>query len=676
MRSAIRYAASLGSRSMGRDDRPRDVERRRALALAMGTWLLGAAWAAPAWSDDVVVMEVDARQAPRRIFHTRLAIPVSSGPLTLYYPKWIPGEHGPAGPVNDLTGLKITAAGGANIPWRRDLGDMYAFRCDVPAGVQQVDVELDYVAPGGEGFGASASSTARLAVVDWHLMLLYPKGKPVAQQKFVARLKYPPTWEFGGALPVARQSPAAVEFEPVSLERLIDTPILIGAHFRSLDLSPDQQPPHRLDIVADSARALEIGPERLEQYRRLVAETGALLDGARHYERYHFLLTLSDHVGHFGLEHHECSDNRAPERYLIDDDHLRLGDDLLPHEIFHSWNGKHRRPADLTAPDYQKTLRTDLLWVYEGLTMYYGEVLAARSGLFTPENYRDHLASIVVQLQAPGRTWRPLRDTADAAQVLFNASSRWRGWRRDVDFYEEGELIWLEADVIIRQQSGGARSLDDFCRLFCGGPSRPRSVVTYTYDDVIGTLHAVQPYDWDTFFQRRLNATEPQPPLAGIEQAGWVVTLTSEPNPLMRATDAVRERNDFRASLGFVLDSNGAVTDCLPESPAYQAGLAAGMKIIAVNGRKWNRQRLDDALKAAKEEEEPRGSAGRDAPGLAERPGAIELLIESDEFYQTLRVEYRGGPRWPHLKRDPTRPDLLSQIIAPLSGDNPGADAR
>lgn len=612
----------------------------------------------------VVTLDVDAREAPRRIFHARLVIPAQPGPLTLLYPKWIPGEHGPTGPINDLAGLRIAAGGGA-LSWRRDLNDMYSIHCDVPAGADRVEVELDYLSPGGSGFSSSGSSTARLAVIDWHLMLLYPSGTPADELIYAARVRLPTGWQVGGALdrrpaggPARGADDSAeggsegawIAFEPVSLTTLIDAPMVAGRHYRRVALTPQQPPAHFLDMIADSEAALAIREEQVERLRRLTAEAGALC-GVRHYQRYHFLLTLSEHVGHFGLEHHECSDNRVPERYLIDDDHVKLGDDLLAHELFHSWCGKHRRPADLTAPDYQQALRTDLLWVYEGLTTYYGSVLAARCGLFTPENYRDHLASVAAELAAPGRTWRPLRDTADAAQALYNAGTAWRGWRRDVDFYEEAELIWLEADVLIRTRSGGQKSLDDFCRAFLGGPPQPRRVRTYTYDDVLAAMNEVQSHDWKGYFSARLSSTGPQPPLAGVEGAGWRVAFRAEPNDRMAGRAALRERTDARFSLGFWLDKDGVVGDCLPESPAYRAGIGPGMKLVAVNGRRWSAKVLDEALRSAQ--------ASR---------AEMELLIENADYFSTHRVAYFEGPRFPHLERDESKPDLLADIIRPLAG--------
>ena len=464
-----------------------------------------------------VKLDVDATDVARKVLHARLQIPAQPGTLTLVYPKWLPGDHAPTGPITDLVGLKMSAAG-KTVEWRRDAVDMYALVVELPAGASTLDVALDYLSPpGADGSASGASATAQLADISWSDALLYPKGVKASEIQYAATLRLPEGWQFGTALVPANQTGNLIQFEPVSLETLVDSPVVAGAHFRTLDLTPGGQLPHFLHIVADSAAALEMKPEDGRHFSHLVAETGALF-GARHYRAYHFLLTLSDHVAHFGLEHHESSDNRQCEKYLIDADLLKLRAALLPHEMVHSWNGKYRRPTGLATPDFQQPMRGELLWVYEGLTDYLGDVLAARCGLWTDEDFRQSLALEAARLdRQPGRTWRPLVDTTVAAQLLYDARKEGSAWRRSVDFYEEGVLIWLEADVLIRQQSQGRRSLDDFCRRFCGGPSGPPRVVPYTLDDVLAALNEVSPRDWRQFFQARVYDIDLRAPLGGVE---------------------------------------------------------------------------------------------------------------------------------------------------------------
>ena len=600
-----------------------------------------------------IALSVDLREAPRRIFHARMMIPATPGPLTLLYPEWIPGEHGPTGPITNLTGLKFTAAG-KPVAWRRDDVNMFAFHCQVPEGASAVEVELDYVSPSDkenrEGRGPAA--TGQLAVLNWNFVLLYPQGKSTDDLTYRATLRLPEGWKFGTALPVAKQSAESIEFAPASLTTLVDSPVIAGIHYRRVPLPVAGLPSHEIDLAGESEAAVEMSPGLRQEYTQLVAESTALF-GAIHYSDYHFLLALSDHVRSSGLEHHESSDNRLPERALLDDAPRKLGAGLLPHEFVHSWNGKYRRPRSLTTPDFHQPMHGELLWVYEGLTSYLGDILAPRSGLLTPQEFRENIARIAASLDhRPGRTWRPLADTAIAAQILYSAPDEWSSWRRGTDFYEESVLIWLEADTLIRQQTQGRRSLDDFCRLFHGGRSGPPEVKTYTFEDVVATLNEVAPYDWRAFFTARLNSTAPGAPLAGLEGSGWRLVYNEKPNEFIAAVEKERKITDFSFSLGLRLrrengrPDDGTLLDVIPGMPAAQAGLAPAMKLLAVNGRKWSPEVLNEALAAAK---------SRRAP--------IELLVDNMGVLRTYSVNYIGGERYPHLERVPARPDLLSEII-------------
>jgi predicted metalloprotease with PDZ domain len=596
-----------------------------------------------------IALHVDVTDAPRKLLHAHLELPVRPGPLTLYYPKWIPGEHGPTGPVTNLAGLRMKAAG-KPVAWRRDAADMFALECDVPKGASTLEVDLDFLASSAtEGFSSAASTTAELADVSWNQLLLYPKGARPDELVYAARLKLPAGWSFGTALPVRARTGDVVEFQPVPLTTLIDSPVVSGAHFRAIPLDAGPGPRHVLELVADSDAALAAPPELVTAFGALVGETGALF-GARHYGSYHFLYTLSDHVASFGLEHHESSDNRAPERTLVDETRRKWWASLLPHEMVHSWNGKYRRPAGLATPDYQTPMRGDLLWVYEGLTEYLGLVLSARAGLYGEADLREDLAGTAAFLDTEaGRTWRPLSDTAVAAQLLYEAPSEWGRWRRSVDFYDEGALIWLEADVIVRKASNGRRSLDDFCRRFFGGESGPPKVVPYSLDDVVAALERVAHYDWKAFFASRLESTSAHAPLGGITGSGWRLVYDATPSEAEKASDRLRRRIDLTHSLGVSLRDDGTVGDVLRGSPADQAGLGPGMRVVAVDGRRFSADVVGDALVAGKTRKEP-----------------LELLVENGELFRTLRVDWHGGPRHPHLERDASVPDLLGAILKPL----------
>jgi predicted metalloprotease with PDZ domain len=602
-----------------------------------------------------ITLAVDASEAPRKIFHARLTIPATPGTLTLYYPKWIPGEHAPDGPIVDVAGLKFTANGQA-LNWRRDLQDMFTIHVEVPAGVSSVQASLDYLSPAADrGFSGAASATARMTVVSFNQVLLYPKSWPADQITYTASLRLPPGWKFGTALPIANQSGDELQFKPVSLYTLVDSPVIAGEYLKVVPLSPaGEYPPQEMDVAADSAAALDPPAEVWQQYRNLATQAYALF-GARHYRDYHFLYSLSDHVAHFGLEHHESDDSRVGERGLVDADERKLDAGLLPHEYVHSWNGKYRRPADLTTPDYQKPMITTMLWVYEGLTSYLGDVLTARSGLWTAQDYRDSLAMIGAELDhRPGRTWRDLQDTNDAAQLLYFSSEAWDSWRRSTDFYDEGVLDWLWADVIIRQQTHNQKSLNDFCRLFYAGstpqPNQAPMVKPYTFDELANALNQIAPYDWRGFWHERLTTHAAHAPLGGIEGSGWRVVYTDTPSEMSRLQEQARKTINAEYAVGLLLrGEDGTIIDTVHGGLAANAGIGPGMKVIAVNGRKFAPEVWHDALKATKT-----------------ASGPLQLLVENTDYFTTYSLNYHGGEMYPHLVRENNQPDLLSDIVQAL----------
>ena len=515
-----------------------------------------------------------------------------------------------------------------------------------------MEASLDYLNPvDGNGFSAGPSATSQVSILEWNDVLLYPAGVKSDDLTYVARLKLPAGWKFGTSLPDAHAQGDAIQFGPVSLTTLVDSPVLAGAYFRSIPLATDVQPPHHLDLAGDSAASVDIPADELEAYNRLVREAGALF-GARHYDHYDFLLSLSDHFFPNGLEHHQSSDNRAPERMLLDADLRESFADLLPHEFTHSWNGKFRRPAGLATPDFGVPMKGDLLWVYEGLTQYIGELLSARAGVRSVEAYREALAATAAYLDhQAGRNWRPLQDTATAAQTLYLITGKgWFSYRRSVDFYDESWLIWLEADTVIRKQTGGKKSLDDFCRSFHGAPSTGPKLVTYTFDDVVAAMNAVTPYDWRKFFRDRLDYIGPHAPLGGIEGGGWKLIYNETPNDHIQAEDHIGGEITMEYSLGMNLGRDGAVLDVVPEMPAAESGLAPGMKLQTINGKAWSPEALHDAVRATK------GSAA-----------SIEFVADNDGFSKAYRVNYRGGERCPHLVRIDGQPDVLSEILKSLT---------
>jgi predicted metalloprotease with PDZ domain len=599
---------------------------------------------------------VDASQAPQKILHSHMEIPVSGGPLTLYYPEWIPGEHMPDGPIIEVAGMKFSG-GGKTIAWRRDLVEMFSIHLDVPAGVTTLVADFDFLLSGpASGFSAGASATASLDVLSWNQVLMYPKGLPAKDIMFTASLRLPADWKFGTALPIAKQDGATTEFAAVPLTTLVDSPVISGRYYRAIQLTPGQNPSHEIDIAADSAAALAMTPETQLQLHNLVTEAYALF-GARHYRDYHFLLTLSDDVAHFGLEHHESSDDRTAERSLIDEAERIEFASLLPHEYVHSWNGKYRRPAGLATPDYQVPMKDDLLWVYEGLTEYLGEVLTARSGLQTPEQWREDFAGLVAQYEnRPGRDWRPLQDTADAAPFLYDATNDWSNWRRGTDFYEEGELLWLDVDETLRAITKDKKSIEDFCRAFHGGGNGQPELKTYTFEDVVATLNSVAPYDWAGFLRSRLDGVATKTPNEAIEKSGWKLVYNEQPNTVLEIQEELARHAGFSLTVGFSASDEGTVADVTHGGPAYNAGIGPGMKIVAVNGAQFSPDVMRDAIAAAKNTTAP-----------------IQLIVANGAQFRTFSVDYHGGLRYPHIERDDSRPDYLGEITHALVKDTAAA---
>jgi len=589
-------------------------------------------------SAQAIKLSVDATQAARNILHTKFTIPVRPGPLTLFYPKWIPGEHSPTGPINDLVGLKLSA-NGKPIAWQRDQVEMFAFHCEVPQGVNELDVSFDDVSQ------PETTASAKLARIKWNRLLLYPRELNSDAIQVRASVLLPAGWKFASALPVLSENKDGFQFKEVSLTELVDSPAIIGENFRRFALTSTGIM-HEIDAVADTPAALEMKPETLTGLKNLVQEAYALF-GARHYRSYKFLVSFSDHGGSEGLEHHESSEDGVGEKALVDELELIDFADLMGHEYAHSWNGKYRRPAGLTTPDFEQPMKGDLLWVYEGLTEYLGRVLPARSGLWTADDFHEAMAAVAAEFETQsGRQWRPLVDTAVAVQFTYPSPRAWMNYRRRVDYYDEGSLVWLDADVLIRQRSNGKLSLNDFCRRFHGGSDTAPLVKTYTFDDVVNTLNEVIPYDWRSFLTERIYQVAPHAPLAGITSGGWKLVYTDKPNTLVRLGDHARKSVDLMYSIGAMFKEDGGVMDVNPNLEAAKAGLAPGMKIITVNGRPWSTDVLHEAIAAAKSSTTP-----------------IELVVENGSFTGAYKLNYHGGERYPHLERDPTKPDLLGEVI-------------
>lgn len=599
-----------------------------------------------------LALDVDLKDPGQRIFRVHETIPVNADTLDLYYPKWIPGEHAPSGTLDSVTGLVIKANDGQRVEWRRDLQDMFTLHLTLPAGTKTLQIDFELLSAGSGGdFGQSISVTNRIEDLEWNQVVFYPAGYAARNIAVKASIKLPEDWGYATALRVESADHDAITFVPVSLEQLVDSPLISGLNFRRLDLAPGAPVPVHLDLVTDDPGQLKVSEVQLQAHRNLISEAAALF-GAIHYEHYDFLFTLSEHTGHFGLEHSQSSDDRLYAKFFVDGDTYLAGGSLLPHEYVHSWNGKFRRPAGLATPHYNTPMLGDLLWVYEGLTEYYGDVLTARSGIWTADQYRDYLASIAASLDhRSGRSWRNLQDTADAAQLLYYSPADWASQRRSVDYYDEGELIWLEADAKIRELSAGRRSLDDFAHAFFGTDNGSFVVKPYQFDDVVKSLNRVQPYDWARFLRGRLDTHETPAPFGGITHSGWSVTYTDQPSEYFKARSKTNKILELAYSLGLTLslapEDNGHVIDVLWGSPAFTAGFTPRMTLLAVNGVKFDPDLIDEAIRNAQHDKKP-----------------IEFLVQNLDTYSTLKIDYVGGPQYPHLTRIDGTPDRMADIIA------------
>jgi len=590
--------------------------------------------------------------APRKLYHSDSEIPVTAGPLTLITPQWIPGNHRPTGPVSDIVGVVFTA-NGKPLPWRRDNVNMYEFHLDIPPGVTMLHAHLDCI--------VTTRVSHKLAVLEWERLMIYPADKPVRDIPIQPSLIVPAGWGVGTALTPISGGPwpvpaagSTTKFAATSVEQLEDSPVISGQYFHEFPLAPDITPKHYIDVVSDFPDDSNLSPQLLDKISNLVREASAAY-ASHHYHEYHFLLTLSDVAGGEGLEHGQSSDNGVGENGFSDRAQELTNADLLSHEFTHSWNGKYRRPSELYQPDFATPQWGRLLWVYEGMTQYLGNVLAARSGLKTQAQYRDLLAMSAASLEyRPGRDWRDTEDTAVAASVLRGGNPAWFNYRRGQDYYQEGELVWLDADTLIRQKTNNQKSLTDFLHIFLGkGGNTGPLIVPYTFEELCADLNQVLPYDWAKFFHDRIYTIDPQADFDGIERGGYKVVFTDQPNPSARMFTHMEGRRyggvDCWYSIGLRIGRDGQIADVLWNGPADKAGISPGEKIIAINGRIFSPDVLKDAIHDSKTSTEP-----------------IHVILQADDYVVHADIDYHGGERYPSLQRVEGTPDYLDDITTPL----------
>lgn len=588
---------------------------------------------------------IDARQLHRKLLFTTMEIPCQAGELRLWYPKWYPGSHGPMGRVEDIAGLQVTTSDGRPLPWERDEVELHCVKVQIPDGLSAVKVKMTTIcnSPGISAAGIYTYGNLKVGVINWNTCVLYPEGPKSDEQPVSVRLILPETWKLASALKTRKQEKNETTFETVSLTELIDNPLIAGEYLRTIKLDSGNTPQAYLHLASESKEAIEINDKVIEKYSRLVQEAGAMF-GVAHYPEFHFLVTCSDELGLYGLEHLRCSLNGVRKNDLVDDK-SRVGwvAMLLPHEYVHSWCGKYRRPQSMITPDFHSPQKTRMLWVYEGLAQYLGDVLMVRCGLVTPETYRDTLRGYIHgQLHKAGRKWRSLEDTSIAGYLLRRPSPNWTDLRRDQDFYFEGMLLWMECDAIIRDLSQGKKTLDDFCRIFFASVPGKKTVAGYTYEDVIAALRQTQEYDWESLFIRRVKSPMESLPLDYLQKLGYCIEYSSKPPKGVAKASAIAED-----SLGLRLAGN-RIQSVIGDMPGDKVGLASGMRILEVNGEKYSVDAMQRALET---------STGKKSVALKIQNGDREINVS---------LPYEDGVRFMQLKRMDDRPDVFMQIYKPL----------
>ncbi|WP_342658222.1 peptidase M61 [Sphingomonas sp. NY01] len=588
-----------------------------------------------------IKLDVDATDLDRAIFRVRETIPVAkAGPMTLLYPKWLPGNHAPRGEIEKLAGLVIRANGRA-LPWTRDVIDVYAFHIDVPAGARQLDVEFQFIS-------ATEANQGRIVVTPTMISLqpnsvsLYPAGYFTRQIPIQMTARFPAGWTAAGAVP-AKAAGSTYTYDTTNYEVLVDSPVLAGKYGKVWALSPRVD----LNVFADDPKELAATPAQIDAHKRLVDQAVKTF-GAQHYDRYEFLLSITDQLGGIGLEHHRSSENGVTPGYFTDWDSGPGRRNLLPHEFTHSWDGKFRRGADLWTPDFRTPMRNSLLWVYEGQTQFWGYVLQARSGLVSKQDTLDMYASILGTYDlAPGRQWRPLIDTTNDPVISARRPKGWTSWQRSEDYYNEGLMVWMEVDAMLRQKSNGTKSIDDFARAFFGIRDGDWGEVTYTFEDVARTLNGIVPYDWAGFLNQRLTETGQPAPVNGFAMNGYKLVYTPEPTPFFKQQEKSRGA-DVSYSLGLVVANDGRISTVIWNSPAFKAGLDVGTEIQAINGQSYSAERLKAAIVTAKDSKTP-----------------IRLLVRNEDRFRDISIDYQGGPRYPRLQKVGTGEGGLDRLLMP-----------
>ena len=597
-----------------------------------------------------LTLNVDLTDLDHRIFKVRESLPVTAGPLKLWYPQWLPGNHAPRGPIEALTGLVITG-NGQRIEWTRDPLDVYAFNLTVPEGVTSLDLAFQFASPVVKDQGRIVA-TPEIVGLQWNTVVLYPASRSMADTSVQASIMLPADWDAASGLPELTRSGDLVSYPVVPLDVLVDSPVFAGKNFRKVTLGEFDGAKVQLSMVGDSEAALLATTPQLTLHSKLVTEAQALF-GGRHFDRYEFLLSLSDFFSGIGLEHHRSSENGVSSEYFTEWDKKQIERSLLPHEFTHSWCGKFRRPAGQMVGNFNTPLQNELLWVYEGQTQYWGQVLAARSGLWSQPFTRESIAYLAatLDLNRPGREARNLQDTVYQPILTPRRPLSFTSYQRTEDYYNEGLLIWLDVDTQLRELTNEAKGLDDFARAFFGPQPGIKddafAPLPYRFEEVAAALSAIAPFDWTGFLKTRLNGHGPGAPLKGLERAGWKISFTEKPTEYVKGLEERNKVSDFIFSLGFNIEKEGELGEVIWGSPAFKAGVSKGDVVVAVNGLAYKTERLKAAIRLAQQEQKP-----------------IELLLKNLDHYRTVKVSYTGGLRYPTLVTIDGKKDRLTTILS------------
>jgi predicted metalloprotease with PDZ domain len=533
-----------------------------------------------------------------------------------------------------LGGLRFRC-GDQELTWRRDPVHVHAFHIALPDSADEIEAEFQLLSPTAQEQGR-VGFTPRQLNLQWNTVVLYPAGHTNSQIGVQGRITLPQDWSFACSLEVEDQTETGVSFARAPLNRLVDSPLFAGLHCRRYQIDKQVS----LNVFADWADQAEVGEAPLEGMKNLLSQADAIF-GARPFRHYDFLLAVTDELGALGVEHHQSTEMVVPPDFFADWQGTASKNAVLAHEFLHAWNGKFRRERGSCVSSFDTPIRGELMWVYEGLTQYWGEVVAVRSGLWSADRYIGLLAQAAGKSAlVKGRAWRPVQDTTLDPIIAARSDLPWLSWQRSEDYYSDGKLVWLDVDTLIRERSGEKRSLDDFGRAFFGGCQGEVQTIPYELEDILRVLEEICPYDWDQFFHRHIAERREQPPFGGIERGGYRLVFKEQPNDFHRDADKQEGLLDLGHSLGLSLDTEGKIKEVIWDGPAFRAGATAGSQVLAVNGWTFSDNAMQTALAACRQS------------------GVTRLLVRRLKHCEELEIRYDGGPRYPHLVRNQEMPRL------------------